>query len=111
MVVWDDLNPSQRLSLYDKGVDLVDSGTSDSAAVKRDRTISYRSGDLSAPALSEREPLGAVISEFVTSISDGRAPLTDGHAGLRVLRILEATTASLCHDGASIPLGARSEPC
>jgi len=104
MVVWDDLNPSQRLCLYDKGVDIVDGSSSESAEVRRDRTVSYRSGDLSAPTLSEREALSAVIEEFVASIREGRAPLTDGRAGLRVLQILEAATVSMRQDGATIPL-------
>jgi predicted dehydrogenase len=104
MVVWDDLNPSQRLCLYDKGVDITDLGRSERADLRRERTVSYRSGDLSAPTLPEHEALGSVISEFAASIREGRAPLTDGHAGLRVLRILEAATTSLRHDGATIPL-------
>jgi len=105
MVVWDDLNPSQRLTLYDKGVEVEQCGPESAEVRRRDRTVSYRSGDLSAPSLSEREALDAVVSEFVASIREGRAPLTDGHAGLRVLRILEAASTSLRQDGATIPLG------
>jgi predicted dehydrogenase len=104
MVVWDDQNLSQRLSLYDKGVDVLDSDASVSAAVRRDRKVSYRYGDLSAPALPATEALSAVVTEFVESITEKRAPLTDGRAGLRVLRILEATSASLRQNGAAIPL-------
>ena len=104
MVVWDDLKLTQRLSLYDKGVDVLDSNASVGSEVRRERKVSYRYGDLSAPALPETEALSGVIAEFVASIRDGRAPLTDGRAGLRVLRILEATTTSLNQNGAVIPL-------
>ena len=105
MVVWDDLKLTQRLSLYDKGVDVLDSDTSVSSDVRRERKVSYRYGDLSAPALPVTEALSNVIVEFVESIREGRAPLTDGHAGLRVLRILEAASTSLRQNGAAIPLG------
>ena len=105
MVVWDDLNLTQRLSLYDKGVDILDSGASAGSAMRRERKVSYRYGDLSAPALPVTEALSGVIAEFVESIRDGRAPLTDGRAGLRVLRILEAASTSLNQNGATISLG------
>ena len=63
MVVWDDLNVSQRLSLYDKGVDVLDSDASVSSEV-HDRKVSYRYGALSAPALPATEALSNVIGEF-----------------------------------------------
>ena len=72
---------------------------------RRERKVSYRYGDLSAPALPVTEALSNVIVEFVESIREGRPPLTDGHAGLRVLRILEAASTSLRQNGAAIPLG------
>jgi predicted dehydrogenase len=97
-VVWDDLNPSQRLSIYDRGVDR--SGEDD-----RTRAIvSYRIGDMVAPALPEREALRGVLTEFAASITEGRAPLTDGWSGVRVLAILEAASASLREGGAFLPV-------
>ncbi|HVV20225.1 MAG TPA: Gfo/Idh/MocA family oxidoreductase [Pseudonocardiaceae bacterium] len=97
-VVWDDLNPSQRLSIYDRGVDR----TGDD-----DRTramVSYRLGDMVAPALPEREALRGVLAEFAASITEGRRPLTDGWSGVRVLAILEAASASLSEGGAFMPV-------
>lgn len=102
MIVWDDLHPSQRLSLYDKGVDLGDVIPVDQ---RHDVLISYRSGDMLAPALPEREPLGGVIQEFASAIRHGRPPLTDGRAGLRVLAILEAASASLRQSGTMVEVG------
>ncbi|MGZ8736951.1 MAG: Gfo/Idh/MocA family protein, partial [Nocardioides sp.] len=81
-LVWDDLNPQQRLSVYDRGVDLVHQspgGTDRTAA-----TVSYRLGDTWAPALPEREALGQMVNEFASSIRASRPPQTDGMAGLRV---------------------------
>ena len=102
MLVWDDLHPTQRLSMFDKGVDL----RADSAsAEERDQAlISYRTGDLVAPALPESEALRGVVGEFTSSIRERRAPLTDGNAGVRVLEILEAASQSLAEDGATVPL-------
>jgi predicted dehydrogenase len=57
-----------------------------------------------APALREREALQSMVEEFHGSIVEGRAPLTDGAAGLRVLDILEAASRSLQFHGATVPL-------
>jgi predicted dehydrogenase len=106
MVVWDDLNPSQRLSMYDKGVEVADeAGRVPGPDARRDAIISYRVGDMVAPALPEREALQAVIAELVASIRERRAPLTDGRAGLRVLRALDAAATSLNSGGVAVPLG------
>jgi predicted dehydrogenase len=91
MLVWDDCNPSQLLRLYDSGVE-VGAG------------VTYRSGDMVAPALPAQEALQGVVSELVASIHEGRRPLTDGGAGLRVLRILDAASQSLRAAGAPVSL-------
>jgi predicted dehydrogenase len=97
-VVWDDLNPTQRLSIYDSGVDRT--RPAELAAEAKARTlVSYRIGDMVAPALPEGEALRAVMAEFAASIDERRAPLTDGRSGLRVLAILEAASASLAEGG------------
>jgi predicted dehydrogenase len=106
MVVWDDLNPSQRVTVYDSGVSVA--GQYGDAAVRENLFVSYRAGALSAPALPEREALRSVISEFVSSIRESRPPLTDGRAGLRVLELLEAVGASLVRGGA--PVAIDTEP-
>jgi predicted dehydrogenase len=102
-LLWDDLNPSQRISIFDRGVDLLP--REDLAPdERRDASVSYRSGDMVAPALREREALQSMVEEFHGSIVEGRAPLTDGAAGLRVLDILEAASRSLQFHGATVPL-------
>lgn len=98
-VVWDDLNPAQRVAVYDRGVDRA-TGHAD-----RERaTVSYRIGDMVAPALAEKEALRAVMEEFAAAIVERRAPLTDGRAGLRVLAVLEAAQASMAEGGAFVPV-------
>jgi predicted dehydrogenase len=101
-VLWDDVNPAQRLSLYDKGVDL--NGSAHDRDVRREALVSYRSGDMIAPALPEEEALSGAIEEFVASIVEGRSPITDGSSGLRVLRTLEAAGRSLELGGAAVLL-------
>ena len=96
-LVWDDLNPQQRISVYDRGVDLQQQSAE--GTDRLDATISYRLGDTWSPALPEREALGAMVGEFAASISDRRAPRTDGEAGLRVLQVLDAASRSLVAGG------------
>jgi predicted dehydrogenase len=97
-LLWDDLNPTQRVSLFDRGVDLT-APEELGADERRDMLISYRSGDMIAPALGEKEALRAVVEEYATAIRTGRAPATDGRAGLRVLGILEAASRSIDNRG------------
>lgn len=104
-LVWDDLNPSQRISVYDRGVDLADPAEL-GADDRRQAIVSYRSGDMVAPALPEREALQGVMAEFAGCIREGRASRTDGRSGLRVLDILEAASRSLEFHGSVVPLRA-----
>jgi predicted dehydrogenase len=97
-LVWDDLNPTQRISVFDRGVDLT-APDELGADERRDMLVSYRSGDMIAPALGEREALRAVVEEYAGAIRTSRAPLTDGRSGLRVLGILEAASRSLANRG------------
>ena len=99
-IVWDDLNPQQRLSVYDRGVDLASQSTT--GTDRTSATVSYRLGDMHAPSLPEREALAAMVEEFADSIEGGRPSRTDGEAGLRVLSVLEAASASLALQGRGV---------
>jgi predicted dehydrogenase len=96
-LVWDDLNPQQRLSVYDRGVNL--EKASITAAERTAQAISYRLGDTWSPALPEMEALGQMVKEFAASIREDRPSRTSGEAGLRVLNVLEAATRSLANGG------------
>lgn len=98
-LVWDDLAPQQRLTVFDRGVDL-GQGLPDRTAAR----VSYRLGDAWAPAMPEREALAVMVEEFAAAIRGGRAPLTDGHAGLRVLDVLESASLSLADGGRTVPV-------
>jgi predicted dehydrogenase len=101
MVVWDDLNPSQRVSVYDRGIEL----QQPPAGEARERAqVAYRLGDMVAPTLPEGEALQGVVTELAASIREGRAPLTDGRSGLRVLELLEAADRSLQTGGALVSI-------
>jgi predicted dehydrogenase len=102
-LVWDDLNPVQRVAVFDRGVDLLPSETV-AGEDRRETLVSYRSGDMISPALPEQEPLREVVEEFGACIRTGKAPLTDGRSGLRVLDILEAASRSLAFHGAVVGL-------
>ncbi|MDH6123082.1 Gfo/Idh/MocA family oxidoreductase [Kitasatospora sp. GP82] len=102
-LVWDDLNPQARLAIHDRGVDLTPPEEV-TDAIRRRTLISYRVGDMVAPALGEQEALRGVMAEFAAAVTEGRAPLTDGRSGLRVLRLLHAAARSLELGGAAVPV-------
>jgi len=101
-LVWDDLNPSQRLAIYDRGVDVSSPELGDEQ--RHDILVSYRSGDMVAPALVEREALRTMVDEYARAITTGAPALTDGRSGLRVLEILQAASLSLAEGGTMIKL-------
>ena len=102
-LLWDDLNRMQRITVFDRGVDLVPAQQAE-AEDREKAFVSYRTGDLVSPALSEREALSGVVEEFADCIRTGRPSLTDGRSGLRVLDILEAASRSIALQGAPVRL-------
>ena len=104
MVLWNDLLPAQRVSVFESGVDLAE--TDLSLGEQRRRQVSYRTGSMVAPPLREREALLSVLEDWAGAIRTGRPPMTDGRAGLRVLRVLEAAEASLANGSVPVPLRA-----
>jgi len=102
-IVWDDLNTSARLMIHDRGVDLM-SAESVAPDERARALIAYRTGDASVPALPEHEALMSVMAEFAGAITEGRQPLTDVWAGLRVLAVLAAASQSVEKDGIRVPV-------
>ncbi|TFC46652.1 Gfo/Idh/MocA family oxidoreductase [Cryobacterium sp. TMT1-21] len=98
-VLWDDLNPQQTVSVYDRGGDFGSQALD--GAEQTTATLPYRPGNPGSPIVSELEALGAMACEFADSIRQLRAPRTDGEAGLRVLSVLEAATRSLATAGSA----------
>ena len=105
-IVWDDINPVARIMVHDRGVDLIGSECVESEE-RRQALISYRLGDMHAPALPEREALRNVMSEYAGAIVEKRQPLTGAAFGVRVLELLEAASLSAERNGAKIAVSNR----
>jgi predicted dehydrogenase len=99
MFVYDDLQPSEKLKIYDKGVSFTD----DPAKIYQMR-VGYRTGDMWAPKLDEGEALRAGAIDFIDAIESKKQTLTDGRLGLRVIEIIEAATSSMKARGETIHL-------
>lgn len=97
MVVYDDVEPTEKLKIYDSGVRLTD----DPAEIHR-ILVSYRIGDMVAPRLGTGEALRAEAEHFIDCIETGRTPITDGTMGLQVVEVLEAATRSMDRRGEPI---------
>lgn len=96
MVVYDDIEPSEKVKVYDSGVDVEEADTEDLRAV----LVSYRTGDMLAPKLSAQEAL-RIEAEHVLACLRGEAdPLVPGEVGLEVVRILQAASESIRRHGA-----------
>ena len=64
--------------------------------------VDYRMGDMWAPHLNQSEALRLESTHFIECITQNKTPITDGQAGLRVVRILEAANQSLAQRGAPV---------
>jgi predicted dehydrogenase len=100
MVVYDDIEVTEKIRLYDHGVTV---GGLD-AEGKHNLLVSYRTGDVLAPKLDGTEALRKVVLEFVRAIDSGTRPLTDAAAGTRVVRLIEAAQRSLREGSARVPV-------
>ncbi len=99
MIAFDDLDPSEKLKVYDKGITV----NSDSESIYQ-MLVGYRTGDMWAPKLDTTEALWTEGLHFINCIRQGQHPITDGKAGLRVVKILEAATQSMKEQGQLIEL-------
>lgn len=88
MIVYDELDPSEKIRIYDKGISLV--STTDTSFQS-----AYRYGDIVIPHVEQEEALYNELKHFISCIKTQRAPLTDGFDGLRVVKMLEATDKAL----------------
>lgn len=103
MIVYDDLEPSEKIKVYDKGITLNGNPQKNGEKIHQ-MLVGYRTGDMYAPQLDMTEALGAELRQFVECIERSEKPVADGHAGLRVVRILEAATQSLADRGRVVEL-------
>jgi predicted dehydrogenase len=99
MIIYDDLEPSEKIKVYDKGISFTD----DPQQIHEMR-VGYRTGDMWAPKLDLTEALGAESLHFVDCIEHGTVPQTDGQLGLRVVELIEAATSSMRGKGETVYL-------
>jgi predicted dehydrogenase len=99
MILYDDLEPSEKLKVYDKGISV----TPRPEDVYK-MLVSYRSGDMYAPRLDNTEALQTEALHFIECVENNRRPDTDGAAGLRMVQMIEAAEKSLRERGRLIEL-------
>lgn len=97
MITYDDLEPSEKIKVYDKGVSFTD----DPQQIQEMR-VGYRTGDMWAPKLAVTEALRVEGEHFVDCIEHGKTPETDGRLGLRVVELIEAATSSMRGRGETV---------
>jgi predicted dehydrogenase len=98
MLVWNDLEADEKIKIYDKGVEI----TNREAEYKM--LVNYRSGDMYAPRVDQGEALKREAIYFLQCIKENRTPINDGHAGLRVVKMLSACDESLRKNGREVAL-------
>jgi predicted dehydrogenase len=99
MITYDDLQPSEKVKIYDKGISFTD----DPQQIYQMR-VGYRTGDMWAPRLEGNEALRVAGEHFVDCIVNGTTPRTGGHLGLRVVELIEAATSSMRGKGETVYL-------
>ncbi len=104
MITYDDLEPSEKIKIYDKGVSFTD----DPEKIQEMR-VGYRTGDMWAPKLAVTEALRVEGEHFIDCVTHQRKPRTDGELGLRVVEIIEAANESMRNRGVTVNLAPRKK--
>lgn len=97
MAVWDDVEPTEKIYIYDKGVVL-----DPTSSTLQQQMISYRLGDLHVPLIDNREALGKLVGDFARSIREGTPTRSDGEFGASVVRVIEASLRSAELNGSKV---------
>lgn len=105
MIIYDDLDPSEKIKVYDKGVSFTD----DPQKIQEMR-VGYRTGDMWAPKLEATEALRVEGEHFVDCIENNATPKSDGQLGLRVVELIEAANQSMRHKGETVYLTQSVKP-
>ncbi len=101
MIVYDDMEPSEKVKVYDRGF------VTNHSPERRARILTdYRNGDMQAPHLEATEALRRMAREFIDSVRRDRSPLTNGEAAGRVVQLLEAAQQSISNGGREVTLPA-----
>jgi len=100
MAVFDDMEASEKIRIYDRRVERA------GQIVPYSDVLTVRSGDILVPSINLQEPLRLECQHFIDCVRERKTPMTDGEAGLRVVRVLAAAQRSLEQGG--IPVAVRS---
>jgi predicted dehydrogenase len=100
MAVWDDVDPTQKIYIYDKSVVL-----DPTSKTLVQQMVSYRLGDLNVPLIDNREALAKLVDEFAATIRGEVATRSSGRFGAGVVRVIEAALRSAALEGAKVPVG------
>ncbi len=98
MLLWNDLEPDEKIKVYDKGVQVK------TKEGKYNLLVNYRSGDMWAPKIEPTEALKLMAEKFVDYVENGGSAINDGIAGLQNVKMLEAASKSLANKGAMITI-------
>ncbi len=99
MILYDDNNPSEKIKIYDKGVELLK--TKEELYHMK---VQYRVGDMYAPKIENIEALSLETDHFADCILNDAKPITDGRSGLEIVKILTASKVSLKKNGAPVEI-------
>ena len=99
MIVWDDNEPSEKVRIYDKGIEVVK--TADEVY---NMLIQYRTGDMYCPKIANLEALAVEVDHVADCINGDDRPVADGNAGAMVTRILEAAQESVKNRGKEVSI-------
>ena len=98
MLVWNDLESDEKVKIYDRGVNIEDKEGI------YELLVSYRSGEILIPVVEKTEALKLEAEYFIDCVENNKTPINDGHAGLNVVRILEASDHSIKNNGKIVKL-------
>ena len=99
MIVFDDMEPREKVKVYDKGFDMTKNYDS------YDEFLQIRDGDIHIPAVKMSEPLKLECEHFLKSIEEDFIPRSDGYNGLAVTQVLDAGIKSLKNGGIPVKIG------
>ncbi|MEO0293955.1 MAG: Gfo/Idh/MocA family oxidoreductase [candidate division WOR-3 bacterium] len=88
MIVYDETNPEEKVKIYNSGVEF------ENPHDYGEFLLSYRSGDIISPTLSNKEPLKVEMEHFLECVKERKKPLTDGYKALKVIKVIEMAERS-----------------
>lgn len=104
MLVYDDVEPTEKIKIYDKGVTITKNGLPIQKYYDTfgEFQLLYRAGNIYSPRVESTEPLNTMCRHFLDCIKNDKTPKSDGESGLKVIKVIEATKRSLEANGSEV---------